>query len=450
MNTSKTFKRIIGIFLVAAMLFCIPALATGSEEDFIQQENLVNATQIEKPPVPAEAPVQTEETQSSEPNSKEEDANPSFDEELDETEVDERVNEEASAIFSLENTADAVEDAIEEDEDTSGVPEEVVVFRLEEASLLESSSVAFAITLKWGISSENGNLYNGDIINLVAEFLPKEVEWLECQWQVAVKDAKDLAENEYEWKDFPRANDLEHTFAVDTNMQSWRWRLWVNLPNDETVYSEEIKLPKILENEVEITNENEDAEGAQSGILPFPIPTITLVANVPLEEIELGTEVSLVAEIENPREKMLLQWQYMPVEILSLVGNEPPAALSEEAWQDIESATADIYTYVIDEKNVLWVWRLRITLPEEDEGVEQAEVLEIVDDSNLILEDERINAVTSDEDVEVPEGTEGFMLESKDGKQKDERFEAEPVILSEAVFEEQPVISLDHSAIDEE
>ena len=58
-----------------------------------------------------------------------------------------------------------------------------------------------------------------------------------------------------------------------------------------------------------------------------------------------------MAEIENLREGMLLQWQYMSEE--------------GEAWQDISDSLENTYACVLDEGNEGWLWRMLITVPED-------------------------------------------------------------------------------------
>lgn len=87
-------------------------------------------------------------------------------------------------------------------------------------------------------------------------------------------------------------------------------------------------------------------------------PSITTTANVPLDEITFGDEVTLTAAIHSSREGMLIQWQYAP----------SVTDLSEEAWVSIAGATGSSYTYIVDHENVAWLWRFLISEPGDAEA----------------------------------------------------------------------------------
>lgn len=247
------------------------------------------------------------------------------------------------------------QDQTEETPSPVGEVEEEV----EETAVTESEPIAVSILLKWDYSTEDDLIRIGNDITLVAE-LKDEAASLPLQWQVASKPTQDLVEGEPEWEDISGAHGQKYIFTVKEGMQSWRWRLRVATPDGGMVYSDEMRLPKLAqaEGELEIIDDPETPLGV--GGMPLPIAAIALSATVPLDEITFGDEVMLTADIANPCEGMLLQWQYIPD------GVEP----AEEAWQSIEGATETIYSYVMNEENTGWLWRLLITVPETIEQEE--------------------------------------------------------------------------------
>jgi len=220
----------------------------------------------------------------------------------------------------------------------------------------EPSEMQLNFIVRWVVDAPNGVLLWGDEFTLEAEICP-EMTGLQLQWQVATKPATDLAEDEPEWVDISGASDLTHTFTTEKDMRTWRWRLRVSLAEGDTVYSQEMTLPHIASAEEDESLDEEampDSEDADE----LPVAKITFIANMPEDEITYGTQIELFAEILNPREDMLLQWQYMPEE--------------EDAWQDISGATEIVFTYVLDEENAEWLWRLLITVPTDAEIEEEA------------------------------------------------------------------------------
>jgi hypothetical protein len=215
------------------------------------------------------------------------------------------------------------------------------------------------------IDAPDDVLHCGDRITLEAE-IDTEMEGLRLQWQVATKPAEELKENEREWEDIPGAHGLRHTFTVKEGMQTWRWRLRIRLPDGEMMYSDELMLPPMQE------AEPKEAISDAAKPLDLPVAHITLMAGVPEEEITFGTQIELIAEIENPHEGMLLQWQFMPAE----------EELAEDAWRDVPGATGSTHAYMLGEENEGWLWRLLVTMPEALDGAPESaegEMLSIED-----------------------------------------------------------------------
>jgi hypothetical protein len=186
------------------------------------------------------------------------------------------------------------------------------------------------------------------------------------QWQVAIKPAEELKENEEEWANIPGAHGLTYTFVVADGMEIWRWRLRVDLAEGEAIYSEEMTLPDIADEPAEEVEEETEAT--------LPVANITFTANAPADEITEGTEITLSAEIENPREGMLLQWQHMPAE----------AELTEGAWVSVEGAVESSYAYMLGEENEGWLWRLLITVPEPEAVAEATDFDEESDEARIV------------------------------------------------------------------
>jgi hypothetical protein len=226
---------------------------------------------------------------------------------------------------------------------------------------------------------------------------------------VAATPTEDLKTNEEEWANIPGAGGLGYAFVVADGMQAWRWRLRVSLPEGEAVYSEEMTLPDIAARNDKDKSAEEPEEAALPEALPedetlvetpevLPVANITFTANVPNDEITIGTEITLLSEIENPREGMLLQWQYLPAD----------AEGTKEVWQDIPEATGDAYTYALNEENAGWLWRLLITVaeketPEETLGEPPEEEIEETDGTEGAATD---GVVGDGEEAVIPDGTE--------------------------------------------
>lgn len=258
----------------------------------------------------------------------------------------------AEAMNGAVETMDETADGTGETEDTAiGEP------RVDDEMSPIVPSIALSVTVTWKMSKDDDALDYDDEITLQAEIAP-ELDGLWLQWQVATKATENLKEDEPEWADISGAHGYKHKFAVKDGMQSWRWRLCITTPDGESTYSDEIMLPAIGEEAVQNAADGEIAPEEE----PLPVARIIFSANAPEDEIIYGTEIQLTAEIENPREGMLLQWQHMPAD----------AELAEDAWISVEGATESSYAYMLDEKNEGWLWRLLITTPEANETNEAA------------------------------------------------------------------------------
>jgi len=252
----------------------------------------------------------------------------------------------------------------------------------------DPEAILLSVKVRWIIASPDGLLSWGDEIALLAEIDP-DVEGLQLQWQVATKPVEELQEDEEEWMDIPDAQGLKYTLTTEEGMQAWRWRVCMRLPEgDAVVYSNEIMLPSIQASDETEPQVEEEVLGAQDAD-ELPIVHITIVASVPLEEIDNGTQIELIAEIDNTCEDIQLQWQYLPMEMDPVV----------DAWQDIPDATELTYAYVLDEENAGWLWRLLITVPERNESAEAENEDGIQED----VQDEE--AEEADEPYDEPETT---------------------------------------------
>lgn len=317
MRYTKAMKRMSVVFMALMLVFRLSVLAEEPEPAPFPAESMVSQPTSPVTPTPAH-PKETQETlaaipeESATSNATEGESAPSPAQDVNQEELLEQTEEEALPIPSP-----------------------------------TFWNISIYTSLTWDLSAEDGLLYVGDEVALVAE-LNAEAEGLGLQWQVAIKSASELNEDETEWSDIFGAQGTKYTFTVKHGMQKWRWRLQAAATSMEPVYSEEMRLPKIVE---QVKEKLLPGEGAQ--LLPFA--NIALTAAIPFDEIVYGTEVTLVADIENPREGMLLQWQHMPAD----------AELSGDAWVSIDGATETSYAYVLDEGNESWLWRLLITVPED-------------------------------------------------------------------------------------
>ncbi|MDR3051985.1 MAG: hypothetical protein LBU67_09750 [Oscillospiraceae bacterium] len=237
----------------------------------------------------------------------------------------------------------------------------------------ESTGPALACAIRWVFGAGEGLPGWGEAITLQAEIDPV-AEGARLQWQIAPKPADQLKENEEEWVDAPGECGLRYTFTLAEGMQAWRWRLRVIPAAGEPVYSDEVALPPVAVDEEDDLADGpgalpaEDVLGAQEATA-LPMANIRFTAGVPDEEITIGTEIVLLAEIENAREGMVLQWQY------AVDGGAEPA------WEDIAGANEAAYAYVLDEENAQWLWRLLITVPEPAEEEPGDEAISVAEES---------------------------------------------------------------------
>lgn len=215
-----------------------------------------------------------------------------------------------------------------------------------------ASAVALTFAINWKFANDENILYLGNEVTLRAE-IDSEATGLHLQWQIATKPADKLKEDEPEWADIPGAQGDKYAFAVTDGMQAYRWRLCIGTPEGEVFYSDEMMLPAIELTEAVLGVSDAEAVPEETTLI-LPVANITFTAAVSDEEITLGTEITLTAEIETPQEGMQLQWQYMSADA------EP----TEEAWVNVEGATESSYAYTLDEENEGWLWRLLITVPE--------------------------------------------------------------------------------------
>jgi hypothetical protein len=354
MNDKKILKRSIGLFLALTLAIDVSAFAEEVSCDAqvtpAQVESAVATTQPPQQSTPIATPAKTVADQAAdEATPPPESTAPSADK--DDNEADMDSPPETGEPGAPSPTEDKADENAEDDINEDALVE------------LQPESIAVSITLKWDISTDDDLLRVGDPITLTAE-ITTEAANLNLQWQVATKPAQDLAEDEPEWANLSGKIGTKYTFTVQEGMQSWRWRLCVTTPDGGAVYSEEMRLPKLTTAEDEsVLLDDSDIPLGVASIPPLPTATIILTANIPLDEIVFGDEVTLAAEIHNPREDMQLQWQYIP-------SNTEPA---EEAWLSIAGATESRYTYIVDEGNESRLWRLLITVPEDiltftDEG----------------------------------------------------------------------------------
>ena len=354
MNTSKILKNSIGIFLAFAL--ALSSLTFAEDDSYDAHTTPAQADGETSTPPPAQ-----ESTTPPERIAHPDDA--------DNGEMD------SSSQRNEPDTPSPTEDETYKDTSEEPPPE----------------SMALSITLKWDIPAKESLLRIGDPIAFIAE-ITTEMENLAMQWQVAMKPAQDLAEDESEWVNLSGKTGPKYTFTVQEGMQSWCWRLFVTTPDGGSVYSEEMRLPKLMTQEEESgLLDDPDAPLSVASIPPLSTATITLTANIPLDEIAFGDEVTLLAEIHNPCEGMLLQWQYAPSD----------TEATEEEWIDIDGAGSSSYTYIINEENEGWLWRLLITVPEGVEAEIEPEEIDIAGEQAESGED----SVDSDNLADVPPST---------------------------------------------
>lgn len=327
MNTKKILKKSTAYSLALTLLLGVRAFA--EEASYDAQDTF---TQVDNAEVTAQSPLQAIPPAMF--------MNTAEDQSTDETTPP---PENVASSTDMDNNEEGMDLSLETGEDTLAVP------------LPDNATVS--ITLKWDISTENSLLRIGDPITLTAEITAK-TENYGLQWQVATKPAQDLLEGEPEWANLSGKTGTKYTFTVQEDMQTWRWRLCVTAPDSGKIHSEEMRLPKLtaMKEGSVLFDESETPLGVVS-VPPLPVATITLTANVPLDEIAYGDEVTLLAEIRNPCEGMLLQWQYTTSDTEAM----------EEEWIDAAGARTSSYTYIITEENEGWLWRLLITAPEDEE-----------------------------------------------------------------------------------
>jgi len=353
-NTRKL--KAISVLLATLVLFaCIPSVADGPT---VANESAIAETRLQG------APDATEQQRVS-PPAPDEPASQENNQELQELDQPTEPYAEPLSDETPPALTEEVADEIPPEDAVEG-PESV------ELPLAEAPERLLCCIVRWVLDATDSLLFWGDTLTLEAE-ITSEMTGLQLQWQVAAKPTKLLEENEDEWADIPGARDLKHTFAVEEGMQTWRWRLLIALPDGEAMFSHEMMLPPVApgggaEAQEEAVPSAEDADA-------LPVAIITFTADAPADEISFGTRIELVAEIDNPREGMLLQWQYMPM----------VDAFAEDAWQDVPGATETTHAYVLDEENANWLWRLLITVPEASDKVSDDVTDE--DAEPLILED---------------------------------------------------------------
>ena len=74
-----------------------------------------------------------------------------------------------------------------------------------------------------------------------------------------------------------------------------------------------------------------------------------------------GQEVTLISKLINfsPQDRYTYQWQY---------------SLDQEEWFDIEGATGDTYTFIIDKNNWYYYWRLVVDVLDTPKQIDEYEV----------------------------------------------------------------------------
>ena len=346
MRFPKEHKKIPIVLFTLTLLLSTTVLATEPEPDFSQPDITAVTTPPPQEPTQTIQPLKSEDTQASPemtpvPESVSTPVEPARDEE----------NGSPTPMTDEPSTPAITEDPVDE-----GPPEETKDPADEEpaGTTTPEEQPSVTIAIKWDIPTEDGLLRAGDPITLIAE-ITTEAEGIGLQWQAAAKAPKDLAEDEPEWADIAGANGHKHAFIMRDGMQSWRWRLRVSMPHGGTVFSDEISLPRITDEGLAPVLAEEDEAGLDASETPLPTATVTLKSGIPLDELAFSDPVTLVAEIHFPRDDMLLQWQYT-------FADDDRA---EEDWRNIDGATGSTHTFIIDEENTKWVWRLLITVPEE-------------------------------------------------------------------------------------
>ena len=91
---------------------------------------------------------------------------------------------------------------------------------------------------------------------------------------------------------------------------------------------------------------------AEEAVVLEPVITITFTADVPLDQLTYGAKITMRVEIENPRDGIVLQWQY------KVPGVEP------EEWIDARDGNDLTYRFTLSEENENWLWRVEYTVPE--------------------------------------------------------------------------------------
>ena len=74
-----------------------------------------------------------------------------------------------------------------------------------------------------------------------------------------------------------------------------------------------------------------------------------------------GQQVTLISKLINfsPQDRYTYQWQY---------------SLDQEEWFDIEGATGDTYTFIIDKSNWYYYWRLVVDVLDTPKQIDEYEV----------------------------------------------------------------------------
>ena len=349
--------------ILCVMLICSNGLMGLAEEHADLQFALVEPEATEKSPAIMALPdVSGASMDAKEPLDSE---NQSVDKTEDETEP--TLLEEFETVIPREEIEVDIEDL--EVPLSDGSPENDLLSAetndVEEASIFEGQEAApFIFTVAWEYDLEKEPFSNE--IRLRADN-DQGFSDAGLQWQVAKKLQPQLNENEKEWMDIEGKENPLLEISASRRMTDWRWRLKVVQADGVVSVSHEMKLPNDFMTRLNATSTedlievNEDAkenkDEASSGMMAesptLPLPTITFHTDSLENEIYIGSNVFLKAEIADFSEEMELQWQFFD-------------SVTQE-WTNVEDATQLEHRYIMDEINCLYLWRLLLTVPQMPE-----------------------------------------------------------------------------------
>ena len=259
--------------------------------------------------------------------------------------------------------------------------------------LEEREAEPFIFVLRWEYDLEKEPF--SEVIKLRADS-DQGLSNVQLQWQVAKKPQAQLHETEEEWTNVENEKTSWLEISANIRMADWRWRLKVTQVDGTHSFTDGALLPGDF---VVLLKEASEMEARTEGTVGetlleitvdgqnIPLPTISFTTDSPENEIYIGSNVLLIAEIQNIQENMTTQWQFFD------------AALEE--WLDVEGATRSEYSYIVDEVNCLYLWRLLVTLQKVDEVVADLTETARESESDSKLETEEVFSDEMNVEAEV-------------------------------------------------